>query len=268
MATGVIVAGLAGRMGREIAAAVMASGELELIGGFERPDHPALGQDIGLLAGGRTLGRTLAGSLAETADGAEVVIDFTTVEASLANLAAAVELGLAAVVGTTGFSAEQKAEIAGLAEKRPIVLAPNMSIGVNVLYKLVVDAAKLLGDEYDIEIVEAHHKMKADAPSGTALALAERLAEARGWSLDEAGLFARHGRIGPRKEVELGVQTIRAGDIVGEHTVYLAGPGERLELIHRAHSRANFAGGAIRAAGWVVDKAPGLYDMQDVLGLK
>ena len=266
-----IVAGAAGRMGRQIIAAVLDSDRIELAGGFEKPGHPALGEDLGLLAGEAACGLRVADSLAQAIQaapgGAEVIIDFTAPEASLANLTAAMDLGLAGVVGTTGFSPEQRAEIARLAQTRPVVLAPNMSVGVNLLFQVAGEVARRLGPGYDMEIVEAHHRLKKDAPSGTALRLAEVLAQARNWSLEETGRFARHGQIGQRPEAEIGVQAVRAGDIVGDHTVIFAGPGERLELTHRAHSRLNFAQGAMRAAIWVMDQGPGLYDMQDVLGL-
>jgi len=264
-----IVAGAAGRMGRQIIAAVLDSERIELAGGFERPDHPALGQDLGSLAGEAGCGLSLADSLAQAIQaapgGAEVIIDFTAPEATMANLATAVEMGLAGVVGTTGLSPQQRTEVARLAQTRPIVLAPNMSVGVNLLFQVAGEVARRLGPSYDMEIIEAHHRRKKDAPSGTALRLAEVLAQARGWSLEETGRFARHGQIGQRPEAEIGVQSVRAGDIVGDHTVIFAGPGERLELTHRAHSRLNFAQGAMRAARWVMGQAPGLYDMQDVL---
>ncbi|MBW2617623.1 MAG: 4-hydroxy-tetrahydrodipicolinate reductase [Deltaproteobacteria bacterium] len=267
----IVVAGAAGRMGRQIIAAALDSDQIELAGGFERPGHPALGQDLGPLAGEAGCGLSLADSLAQAIQAApgkaEVIIDFTAPEATLANLAQAVEAGLAGVVGTTGFSPQQRAEIARLAKTRPVVLAPNMSVGVNILFKVAGEVARRLGPGYDMEIIEAHHRRKKDAPSGTALRLAEVLAQARNWRLEETGCFARHGQIGQRPEAEIGVQAIRAGDIVGDHTVIFAGPGERLELTHRAHSRLNFAQGAMRAACWVMDQAPGLYDMQDVLGL-
>lgn len=268
MAVKVAVAGIAGRMGREIAGAVLDSPGLELAGGFEAAGNPAVGNDIGLIIGRGELGIPVADSLVGAGRGADAVIDFTVIEASLANAAAAAELGLAMVIGTTGFSPEQKEEIAASADRIPVVLAPNMSVGVNVLYRLASEAARLLGSDYDIEIVEAHHRHKVDAPSGTALALADVLAKARDWDLDQVGCMAREGRIGARPDEQIGIQTVRAGDIVGEHTVTLAGPGERIELTHRAHSRANFARGAVRAATWAAGRQAGMYDMNDVLGLK
>lgn len=267
MAVKIVVAGVAGRMGRQISQLVMDSPDAALSGGFEMTGHPALGQDLGRLTGGGQVGIEVADSLKNAAQGGQMIIDFTTVESSLANLAQAVELGLGAVIGTTGFSDEDKAALAEMAKEIPMVLAPNMSVGISVLYRLASEAAKLLGPDYDIEIVEAHHRNKVDAPSGTALALAEVLAKARGWDLTEVGCCAREGRIGARPDEQIGIQAVRAGDIVGEHTVTLAGPGERIELTHRAHSRANFARGAVRAAIWLNEKQPGLYTMNDVLGI-
>lgn len=263
-----IVAGAAGRMGREIMQAVIANETAALAGGFERPEHEAIGRDLGRLAGVGGLGLELAPGLAEVGAEQGVVIDFTAPEASVAAARQAAELGLAMVIGTTGLTPDQVAELKELGPRMPLVFAPNMSVGVNVLLKLVAEAARLLGPAYDIEIVEAHHKMKKDAPSGTALALARAAAEPRGLSLEEHGVFERNGLIGERSPDEIGVQTIRAADIVGEHTVYMAGTGERVELIHRCHSRATFAQGAVRAALWVAEKPNGFYDMQDVLGLK
>jgi 4-hydroxy-tetrahydrodipicolinate reductase len=172
------------------------------------------------------------------------------------------------VIGSTGFSPEEMEEIRDLTGNVPCVLAPNMSVGVNVLFKVIRTVAEILGDDYDVEILEAHHHLKKDAPSGTAMKMAHIIAEALGRDLDEVGIYERKGLIGERPRREIGIQTLRAGDIVGEHTVLFGAVGERLELIHRAHSRDNFAKGAIRAAKWVVEQKPGLYDMQDVLGLR
>jgi 4-hydroxy-tetrahydrodipicolinate reductase len=199
---------------------------------------------------------------------ADVIVDFSATEASMIFLKEASALGKAIVIGTTGFSPHHKEIIQGYAKTTKIVLAPNMSIGVNLLFKLVHDAALALGDDYDIEIVESHHRHKVDAPSGTGLRLAEVAAHALGRDLAKVGVFERNGIIGERKRGEIGVQSLRGGDIVGDHTVMFAGPGERVELIHRAHSRSTFASGAVRAAVWLADKPEGLYDMQDVLGLK
>jgi len=176
--------------------------------------------------------------------------------------------GGAAVIGSTGFTKEQLAEVSKYVQKVPCVLSPNMSIGVNLCFKVLAEIAKTIGDDYDMEIVEAHHRMKKDAPSGTAVKMAQVIAQAVNRNLEEVGVYARKGMIGERTKKEIGIQTLRAGDIVGEHTVMFAGKGERIEVTHRAHSRDTFAAGAVRAAKWVVGKKPGLYDMQDVLGLK
>jgi 4-hydroxy-tetrahydrodipicolinate reductase len=189
-------------------------------------------------------------------------------EASLEHIRTCAELGKAAVIGSTGFSPDQLSKLAKEVQKIPCVLSPNMSIGVNLCFKILAEVAKTIGEDYDMEIVEAHHRMKKDAPSGTAMKMAQVIAQAVNRNLDEVGVYARKGMIGERSKKEIGIQTLRAGDIVGEHTVMFAGKGERIEITHRAHSRDTFAAGAVRAAKWVVGQKPGLYDMQDVLGLK
>jgi len=264
----VIVAGAAGRMGGRIIKAVLDSSELELAGAFERPDHPGLGRDAGTAAGLGEIGLPLAGSLEEVLEAGQVVIDFTQPGASLDNMAKAAAAGRAMVVGTTGFSAADLEKIRDLTGRTPLVLAPNMSVGVNLLFKIVGDVARILGKGYDLEIVEAHHRLKKDAPSGTALRLAEVLAEATGRKLADSGVYGRQGLVGERRADEIAVLAVRAGDIVGEHTVLFGGIGERIEITHRAHSRDTFAQGAVRAAAWIVKQPPGLYDMQDVLGLR
>jgi 4-hydroxy-tetrahydrodipicolinate reductase len=198
----------------------------------------------------------------------DVVIDFTSHEASLRNLEIASAQGRAMVIGSTGFTAEELKRASEFARHVACVLSPNMSVGVNVMFKVLAYVASILGDDYDVEIMEAHHHLKKDAPSGTAMKMAEVVALSLGRDLEKVGVFSRHGIIGERTKNEIGVQTLRAGDIVGDHTVMFAGSGERLEFIHRAHSRDNFAQGAIRAAKWIAGKKPGLYDMQDVLGLR
>jgi 4-hydroxy-tetrahydrodipicolinate reductase len=196
------------------------------------------------------------------------MVDFTSFEASVAHAEVCARQGVALVVGSTGFTPEAKARMAEAAKRIPIVLSPNMSVGVNVLFALVREAARILGDAYDVEIVEMHHKKKKDAPSGTAVRLAEVAAEALGRDPARDLAYARHGMIGERPAREIGVQTLRGGDVVGDHTVLFAGEGERLELIHRATSRDQFARGAVRALRWIVGKPAGLYDMADVLGLR
>jgi 4-hydroxy-tetrahydrodipicolinate reductase len=202
------------------------------------------------------------------ADRGDVLIEFTAPAATLAHAAAAAERDLPMVIGTTGLSRAERETVQGHARRIPIVMAPNMSVGVNVLFNVVAEVARVLGEDYDIEVVEAHHRLKKDAPSGTAVRLGEILAGVRGRRLDEVGVYTRQGFTGCRRPEEIGMQTVRAGDIVGDHLVLFGGLGERLELVHRAHSRDTFARGALRAAQWVAEQAPGLYDMQDVLGLR
>lgn len=262
------VAGIAGRMGSRIAGLITETEGMELAGGFERPQHPRIGSDIGELIGAGKLGLTVASGIAEVLDQCDVVIDFTSASASLDHLEQAAARGKPMVIGSTGFGTEQLEQARALAKRIPCVLAPNMSVGVNVLLKIVQDVARLLGDDFDVEIVETHHRLKKDAPSGTAIKLGQVLAQALGRDLDQVGVFERHGLIGRRSHNEIGIQTLRGGDIVGEHTVLFAGSGERIEVTHRAHSRDNFANGAIRAAFWVVGKPAALYDMQDVLGIR
>ena len=264
----VMVAGAAGRMGQRIIHMIAQNPETRLAGAFERPDHPCVGQDAGLVAGAGEQGVTIAGAVGETGDRVEVLIDFTSPEATLQNLRVAVDRGLAMVIGTTGIAGDTLGEVEELAPRTRCVLAPNMSVGVNVMFKIAGEMARILGPDYDMEILEVHHRLKKDAPSGTAMRLAQILAGAVDRDLDQVGVYERKGMIGERTREEIGIQTWRAGDITGEHTVMFGGIGERLELIHRAHNRDNFARGAVRAALWVVQQPKGLYDMQDVLGLK
>jgi 4-hydroxy-tetrahydrodipicolinate reductase len=263
-----IVSGPAGRMGGRIIHTIETAEGIELAAAFERPDHPAVGKDIGEVAGLPAKGIKVAGTLAEVLGQGDVVIEFTHPEPSLTHLREAANANKAMILGTTGFSPAQVAEIHALGARMRLVFAPNMSVGVNLMFKVVADVAKVLSEGYDVEIVEAHHRLKKDAPSGTALKLAQVIAHALGRDLEKVGVYARHGIIGQRTDEEIGIQTVRAGDIVGEHTVLFGGIGERIEIIHRAHSRDNFAKGAVRAAQWVVNQPPACYDMQDVLGLK
>lgn len=265
--TKVIVAGAAGRMGKRIGYMVNRNQDLTLVGGFEQADSPNVGRDLGEVGGYGTLGVAIAPDLESIIDKGDVVIDFTFHKATMEFARIAARHRKAMVIGTTGLSQENLAELAEHAREIPIVQAPNMAVGVNVLFKLTQKVASILGDDYDIEIVEAHHRMKKDAPSGTALKLGEMAALGVGRDLQKVGVYERNGIIGERSDEEIGIQTIRGGDIVGEHTVYFAGPGERLELIHRAHSRDNFARGAAVAAAWVAGKGNGMYSMFDVLGL-
>jgi 4-hydroxy-tetrahydrodipicolinate reductase len=266
--TRVIVAGAAGRMGQRIIHMVQAHPDLELSGAFERPGSPAIGRDAGAISGLGETGVFISAGLESVIERADVLIDFTFHEATVEFARQAGEHGLAMVIGTTGLNPDQLSIISTLAKGHfPCVQSPNMAVGVNVLFKLVEKAAAILGDAYDVEIVEAHHRMKKDAPSGTALKLGQMAAGALGRDLAEVGVMERNGIIGERTDWEIGIQTIRGGDIVGEHTVYFAGAGERLEITHRATSRDNFARGAALAAAWVADKPKGMYTMFDVLDL-
>jgi 4-hydroxy-tetrahydrodipicolinate reductase len=264
----VVVTGAAGRMGTQIVRLVRSTEGLALSGAVERPGAPAVGQDAGAVAGAGAAGVAIVDDLAKALPRAGVVVDFTSHEASAAHAEVCAAKGVPMVIGSTGWTPDAMARAVGAAKRIPIVLAPNMSVGVTVLFDLVRQAAKVLGDAYDVEVVEIHHKKKRDAPSGTAVKLGEVAAQALGRDPKDVLAFARHGILGERPPWQIGVQTLRGGDVVGEHTVYFCGEGERLELTHRATSREQFARGAVRAVRWVVGKPPGLYDMADVLGLK
>ncbi len=258
MSVPVIVTGANGRMGTAIATMAQNGKDHTLAAVMGRQEHAKRLQQWGC-----RVGSSLDEVLPAVPGG--VVIDFTTPEASLANAEAAVRHGNAIVIGTTGLSAEQKTELETLAKRTPVLWAPNMSVGITVLLKILPDLVRHLGDLYDLEMVELHHNKKKDSPSGTALRLAECLAEARGWKLDDVANYHREGLIGERPHEEIGVQTIRGGDVVGVHTVYCMGPGERIEVTHQAHSRDTFAAGALRAAAWLTGKEPGtLYSMSDL----
>jgi 4-hydroxy-tetrahydrodipicolinate reductase len=263
----IAITGAAGRMGRTLASAIQDFDGVELSAAVEAPGHALLGQDAGMLAGIGDIGVALGDSLQAVADEFDVLIDFTRADASARNIRICRDLGKRAVVGTTGFSAAQLAAVRDDAAHIAVLLAPNMSVGVNLCFKLLEMAARTLGDEVDVEIIEAHHRHKVDAPSGTAVRMGEVIARALGRDLGECAVYGRQGHTGERQRRTIGFETVRAGDIVGEHTVMFAGTGERVEITHRASSRLNFAHGALRAARWILDKKPGLYDMQDVLGL-
>jgi 4-hydroxy-tetrahydrodipicolinate reductase len=263
-----VVAGAAGRMGGRIIHMIRESEEVKLLGAFEKPGHSAIGKDAGEVVGLGKIGMEVKGDISEVMEGADVLIDFTTPESTLNNIRFIAKTGQAMVIGTTGITGEEEKELRRLAQKIRCVMSPNMSVGVNVLFKVIEDMCRILGKDYDMEIIEAHHRLKKDAPSGTAMRLAHILADSTGRNLDSDAVYQRKGYIGVRKDEEVGIQSIRAGDIVGEHTVIFAGKGERVEIIHRAHSRDNFARGALLASTWVVRQPNGLYDMQDVLGLK
>ncbi len=264
-----VVTGASGRMGSLIVRAIAEAGDdFELVGATERIGSTATGLDAGLAAGLRPLQVTVVTELAKALDNADVVIDFTTATASVEHARLCAKRKIALVVGSTGFSASARADIAGCGQKIPVMMAPNMSVGVSLLFRLVGEAARVLGDNYDAEISELHHRHKKDAPSGTALRLAEVVADALGRDPARDVVYARQGDIGERGARDIGVQSLRGGDAIGEHTVYFLGPGEQVELTHRATSRETFARGALRAAKWIVGRKPGLYDMQDVLGLR
>jgi len=259
----VVVIGAGGRMGKTIVACVEETQGVSISGGTEHAGHPSIGSDLGELAGIGKKEICVEEALADC----DVVIDFTTPESSIKTLAAVLRCEKSIVIGTTGFSAEQKEIISQAAEKIRCVFAPNMSVGVNVLFKIAEDVSKTLGDAYDVEIVEAHHKFKKDAPSGTAVRLSEIIADSLDRDINKVGVYGRKG-MAERRPKEIGIHTVRAGDIVGEHRVLYGGMGETVELFHRAQSRETFARGSIRAAKWLVSQLPGLYDMQDVLGLR
>ena len=255
------VTGAAGRMGSLISNLVLKDGDLNLVGVTEREDSPFIGKEF-------ARGVKFYSSLKEFTEKPDVVIDFTTPQGTLKVLGEARELKIPLVIGTTGFTQEEKEKIEETSKSIPIVFSPNMSLGVNLLFKLVGEVAKALKDKgYDVEIFEVHHRFKKDAPSGTALRLAEIIAESIGKDLEDIGVYGRKGIVGERKKDELGILSARMGDVVGEHTVFFATMGERLELTHRATSRETFARGAIIAAKWVVGKPVGLYNMFDVLGI-
>jgi 4-hydroxy-tetrahydrodipicolinate reductase len=262
----IAVAGASGRMGRMLVEAIVGAPDLALAGALDVAGSPALGQDASAFLG-RHSGVTIESDLKRGLVDAQVLIDFTRPEGTLAHLAACRELGVKAVIGTTGFSADQKAEIAAHARHVALMMAPNMSVGVNVVMRLLDVAARALAEGYDIEVIEAHHRHKVDAPSGTALQMGEVVAAALGRNLKDCGVFARVGVTGERDPSTIGFATVRGGDIVGDHTVLFAGTGERIEITHRSNSRATYAQGALRAARFLADRPSGLFDMNDVLGL-
>ena len=262
----VAVAGASGRMGRMLIEAIQGSGDCVLAGALDLPGSPGLGQDAAAFLG-HTSGVLITDDLHAGLQGADVLIDFTRPEGTLAHLQVCSALGVKAVVGTTGFSDAQKADIAALAQKTAIVLAPNMSVGVNVTLKLLEMAAKALATGYDIEIIEAHHRHKVDAPSGTALKMGEVIAGALGRDLNDCAVYAREGVTGERDPSSIGFATIRGGDIVGDHTVLFAGTGERIEITHKSSSRATYAQGSLRAVRFLGNQPTGMFDMFDVLGL-
>ena len=263
----IAIAGASGRMGRMLAETILASDDMRLTGALDVASAPAIGSDVTAFLG-KTSGVAISAELAEGLANADFLIDFTRPEGTLEHLAYCTEHGIKMIIGTTGFDAAGKAAIAAAAERTAIVFAPNMSVGVNVTMKLLELAAKSFSEGYDIEIIEAHHRMKVDAPSGTALQMGEVIASTLGRDLDEVGVFARHGVTGERDPSSIGFATIRGGDIVGDHTVLFAGIGERVEISHKSSSRVTYAHGSLRAARFLAGKTTGLFDMQDVLGLR
>ena len=263
----IAVTGAAGRMGRSLINACQQSESCQLSAAIEHDGNPLVGGDAGDIVGIGTLGVTLVDKLSEVADQFDVLIDFSSPEATLENLAFCIANNKSIVIGTTGFSDEQKQHISDAAKRISVMFAPNMSVGVNLCFKLLDIAARVLGDDVDIEIIEAHHRHKVDAPSGTALRMGEVVADALGRNLEECAVYGE-GISGERDRKTIGFETIRAGDIVGDHTVMFAAEGERVEITHKASSRMTFANGAVRAAIWLQDQEAGLYDMQDVLGLR
>lgn len=263
----VAVTGAAGRMGKTLIRAIHDAPDMTLGAAFERAGLSLLGADAGELAGVGNVGVALGDDLDAAADAFDILIDFSVPQATLASVALCAARGKGLVIGTTGFDAAGLAEIRQAAQRIPIVMAPNMSVGVNLTFKLVELAARILGDGVDIEIIEAHHRDKIDAPSGTALHMGELVAGALDRELADVAVYGREGTTGPRSRETIGFATVRAGDIVGEHTVVYAGNGERLEITHRAESRMNFAHGALRAARFLAERTNGLFDMQDVLGI-
>ena len=266
--TRVAVVGAGGRMGKSLVQAVNETEGLTLGAATERAGSPLLGRDAGELAGIEPLGVTLAASLESVTDDFDVVIDFTAPAATLDHVQVCRKAGKRMVIGTTGLNDVDKQQLADAGQEIGLVFAPNMSVGVNLCFKLLELAARVLGDSADVEIIEAHHRHKVDAPSGTALRMGEVVADTLGRDLNECAVYGREGQTGARDRQTIGFETIRAGDVVGEHSVWFAMEGERVEIAHKASSRMTFAHGAARAAGWIAAREKGLFDMQDVLDLR
>ncbi|WP_285261124.1 4-hydroxy-tetrahydrodipicolinate reductase [Halopseudomonas bauzanensis] len=264
----IAVIGAAGRMGKTLIEAIQQAEGASLTAAIERPQSSLIGADAGELAGVGKLGVNIVGDLNQVLGDFDVLIDFTHPTSTLVNLDICRAAGKAMVIGTTGFSDAEKQQIADAAQQVPVVFAPNFSVGVNLTLKLLDMAARVMGDEADIEIIEAHHRHKVDAPSGTALRMGEVVADALGRNLQEVAVYGREGQTGARDRNTIGFATVRAGDVVGDHTVLFATEGERVEITHKASSRMTFAKGAVRSAIWLGERASGLYDMQDVLALR
>ena len=268
MTVKIAVTGAAGRMGKTLIEAISVAEGCELSAALERPESSLIGADAGELAGLGKCGVLVGADIAAVVDDFDVLIDFTAPLATLANAEVCAKAGKGMVIGTTGFDAGQKAELERLIAPIAVCQASNFSTGVNLCFKLLDMAARVLGDDVDIEVYEAHHRHKVDAPSGTALRMGEVVADALGRDLKECAVYGREGQTGARPEKQIGFETIRAGDVVGDHTVLFATEGERIEITHKASNRMTFAKGAVRAAGWLKDRETGLHDMQDVLNLR
>ncbi|MCO4786701.1 MAG: 4-hydroxy-tetrahydrodipicolinate reductase [Marinomonas atlantica] len=264
----IAVIGAAGRMGKTLIQAITDTDGVKLGAAIVEPTSSLLGADAGEVAGVGKLNVSIVSGIEQCIDDFDVLVDFTTPELSVGNAAFCAKHGKSIVIGTTGLNDEQKSQLEEAGKQTSVVFAPNMSVGVNLTLKLLSLAAEILGDDYDVEVIEAHHRHKVDSPSGTALRMGEVVAEALGRDLKECAVYGREGQIGPRTQKEIGFETIRAGDVVGEHSVWFATEGERIEIAHKASSRMTFAKGAVRAAAWLESKPAGLYDMQDVLNLK
>ena len=261
----VIINGACGRMGRLIIQGVTQQADMEVVGAIEYPEHPQIGSDAGVVAGIGEIGIAITGKLIDALGNADVVIEFSKPEATLQHLRQVVDADKTMIIATTGFNLDELAAVKALASQIRCVMAPNMSLGVNVMIQALKLIATALGDDYDIEVIEAHHNHKADSPSGTALRLAETVAAALERDLGEVGVYGRHGIVGARPKKQIGIHAVRGGDIAGDHTVLFATKGEQLSVVHRAHSPEAFAKGAIRAARWVIDAPKGLHDVSEVL---
>jgi 4-hydroxy-tetrahydrodipicolinate reductase len=263
----IAIAGASGRMGRMLIEATTRDEGARLVAALDRVDSPAIGEDACAFLGIRS-GVQISSDIDAALTGADFLIDFTRPEATLVHLDACTRLGVKMIIGTTGFTEAQRGRLAEASERLAIVFAPNMAVGVNAVFRLLDVAARILNSGYDVEVIEAHHRMKVDAPSGTALRMGEVVADALGRSLADCAIYGREGHTGERDAATIGFSTIRGGDIVGDHTVLFAGIGERIEITHKSASRMPYALGSLRAARWLADRDSGLYDMQDVLGLR
>jgi 4-hydroxy-tetrahydrodipicolinate reductase len=265
MPTRVVITGCCGRMGKSIALLASADKDINITGAVEARSHPDIGKDLGNILGKGPFDVFISGSLEDAVESADVIIDFTTPTSTISNLSIARNKKLPIVIGTTGLTDEEHKVIESVSRSIPVLFSANMSVGVNTLFRVAADMANALGDDYDVEIIESHHNKKKDAPSGTAKRLAEVIAQAKGKAIKDIAIFGREGNVGQRPKGQIGIHSVRGGDIVGDHTVVYAGDNERIEIVHRAHSRDVFANGALRAAKYLAERSPGLYNMQDVL---